>query len=63
MPLKKCSVCAVAAYCGAACQKADWKLHKGQCTGLKASAAAVPGMQGIIQPHTPCRAAYQLSGC
>ena len=40
VPLKKCSVCTVAAYCGAACQKADWKVHKGQCTGLKASAAA-----------------------
>ena len=40
VPLKKCSVCAVAAYCGGACQKADWKAHKGQCAGLKASAAA-----------------------
>ena len=38
VPLKKCSVCAVAAYCGAACQKADWKAHKGQCAGLKAGA-------------------------
>ena len=36
VPLKKCSVCAVAAYCGAACQKTDWKAHKGQCAGLKA---------------------------
>ena len=36
MPLKKCSVCAVAAYCGTSCQKADWKAHKGQCAGLKA---------------------------
>ena len=40
MPLKKCSVCTVAAYCSGACQKADWKAHKGQCAGLKASAAA-----------------------
>ena len=38
VPLKKCSVCAVAAYCGAGCQKADWKAHKGQCAGLKAGA-------------------------
>ena len=38
VPLKKCSVCAVAAYCGASCQKADWKAHKGQCAGLKAGA-------------------------
>ena len=37
-PLKKCSVCSVAAYCGASCQKADWKAHKGQCGGLKAGA-------------------------
>ena len=36
VPLKKCSVCTVAAYCGAGCQKADWKAHKGQCAGLKA---------------------------
>ena len=40
--LKKCSVCAVAAYCGASCQNADWMAHKGQCAGLKAGAASVP---------------------
>ena len=39
VPLKKCSVCAVATYCGAGCQKADWKAHKGQCAGLKAGAS------------------------
>ena len=39
VPLKKCSMCAVAAYCGGVCQKADWKAHKGQCAGLKAGAA------------------------
>ena len=38
VPLQKCSVCAVAAYCGVGCQKADWKAHKGQCAGLKAGA-------------------------
>ena len=37
VPLKKCSVCAAAAYCGAVCQKADWKAHKGQCAGIKAA--------------------------
>ena len=42
VPLKKCSVCAVAAYCGAGCQKTDWKAHKGQCAGLKAGAASLP---------------------
>ena len=39
MPLKKCSGCAVAAYCGAGCQKADWKAHKGQCARIKAGAS------------------------
>ena len=42
VPLKKCSVCAVAAYCGAGCQKADWKAHKGQCAGLKVDANSAP---------------------
>ena len=36
VPLKKCSGCAVAAYCGTGCQKADWMAHKGRCAGLKA---------------------------
>ena len=36
--LKKCSRCAVASYCGAACQKADWKAHKGKCAELKVAA-------------------------
>ena len=40
VPLKKCSVCAIAAYCGADCQKAVWKAHKGQCAGLKAGACS-----------------------
>ena len=46
VPLKKCSVCAVAAYCGTDCQKADWKAHKGQCTELKAGAAASSSASG-----------------
>ena len=40
VPLKKCSGCAVASYCGADCQKVDWRAHKGKCAGLKAAAAA-----------------------
>jgi len=28
---KRCSVCKQASYCGAACQKADWKRHKKDC--------------------------------
>ena len=39
VPLKKCSVCAVAAYCGADCQRADWRVHKRQCAGLEAGAS------------------------
>ena len=30
--LKQCSVCKDAHYCGAACQKSDWKRHRKQCT-------------------------------
>ena len=30
--LKRCSRCKLACYCGAACQKASWKLHKNKCT-------------------------------
>ena len=48
VPMKKCSVCAVAVYCGAGCQKADWKAHKKQCAGLKAGAAAV--LEGAAGP-------------
>ena len=43
VPLKKCSVCVVAVYCGAGCQRADWKAHKGQCAGLKAGATTSSG--------------------
>ena len=42
MPLKRCAVCAVASYCGADCQKADWKAHKGQCVALKAGGVTEP---------------------
>ena len=49
VPLKKCSVCAVAAYCSAGCQNVDWKAHKEQCAGLKAgvSALASAGVAGL----------------
>ena len=49
VPLKLCSKCSVAAYCGAACQKADWKAHKGQCAGLKAGAASASA-KGVLGP-------------
>lgn len=47
VPLKKCSVCAVASYCGAACQKVDWGVHKAQCAGLKAEAASWCAHAGV----------------
>ena len=46
VPLKKCSMCAVALYCGGACQRADWGVHRGQCAGLKAAAALGGGPEG-----------------
>ncbi|KAM0327214.1 hypothetical protein ACHAQA_006348 [Verticillium albo-atrum] len=30
-PLKKCSRCQTAKYCGAECQKKDWRTHRGEC--------------------------------
>ncbi|KAM0752972.1 hypothetical protein T439DRAFT_354437 [Meredithblackwellia eburnea MCA 4105] len=32
---KKCSACATVFYCGAPCQKLDWKRHKHFCTKLR----------------------------
>ncbi len=39
LPLKKCAGCDVALYCGAGCQKVDWKEggHKAKCAGNKAA--------------------------
>jgi hypothetical protein len=37
---KRCSACGVPYYCGAACQRQDWKAHKAAC---KAAAAASGG--------------------
>ncbi|KAK2055947.1 hypothetical protein LY76DRAFT_519366 [Colletotrichum caudatum] len=34
-PLKSCTACGVARYCGKECQKEDWKTHKGDCKVLK----------------------------
>lgn len=33
--LKHCAKCAKARYCGRACQRADWKRHKPECTSKK----------------------------
>jgi hypothetical protein len=36
---KRCSACGGPAYCGAACQKQDWKSHKPACKAAQAAAA------------------------
>ena len=45
VPLKKCSGCTVASYCGSVCQRADWGVHKSRCAGLKAASEATRGHQ------------------
>jgi tetratricopeptide (TPR) repeat protein len=37
---KRCSACGVPAYCGPACQKAHWKVHKPECKAARAASAA-----------------------
>jgi hypothetical protein len=39
-PLKRCSACALAAYCGADCQRLDWRRHKPECRAAAAARAA-----------------------
>ena len=34
-PPLKCGACRVAKYCGGACQKENWSIHKGRCADLK----------------------------
>ena len=33
--LQRCSACGLMKYCGRACQKEDWKIHKAECKFLK----------------------------
>ena len=40
-PLKSCAACRQVCYCGAACQRADWRRHKPEC---RASVAAVKAL-------------------
>ena len=30
--MKRCAKCKTRAYCSADCQRADWKLHKAECS-------------------------------
>ncbi|KAK3258073.1 hypothetical protein CYMTET_32868 [Cymbomonas tetramitiformis] len=39
LPLKSCARCRTAAYCGPACQKSHWKVHKPECAALAAHSA------------------------
>jgi hypothetical protein len=39
----KCSGCRVVRYCGAACQRADWRAHKPACAALQQQAAEKAG--------------------
>ena len=40
--LKRCSKCSVVHYCSSACQTADWKDHKAECSGLLQWAKEAP---------------------
>jgi hypothetical protein len=40
-PLKSCAGCGRVAYCGGACQKADWRRHKRWCAAENAADAAL----------------------
>ena len=39
---RQCSGCRLARYCGAACQKADWRAHKAACRELARRRQAAP---------------------
>ena len=46
-PLKVCSACRVIHYCSPACQRADWRRHKGECVG-RSKVRAVAAEGGVI---------------
>jgi len=48
--MKICSVCLVARYCGAACQKLHWKAHKPECKRIQAQNAAGPVGSDVAGP-------------
>jgi hypothetical protein len=49
--LQLCGGCRVAAYCGAAHQRADWKRHKKECSGAFAAQASKMMMQNALVCH------------
>ncbi|KZP00401.1 hypothetical protein CALVIDRAFT_274594 [Calocera viscosa TUFC12733] len=48
--LLRCSKCQNALYCGAACQKAHWKEHRGQCKSKSTEEQPIPA-QVVFQKH------------
>ena len=46
--LKRCAVCKQASYCGAVCQKADWKHHKQKFHGTIPLVVVVPPVEDVI---------------
>ena len=59
--LLRCSLCKARSYCSAACQKADWKTHKAQCSppptpSPAAAAAAAPSQPLAAAPAAPAQA-------
>ena len=51
---KRCSMCHAQFYCGAACQKADWRDHKSDCKMMsKKDTADVACVQPIVSPDSP----------
>ena len=59
--LRRCAGCARARYCGAACQEADWALHKPACAVLKRGPLGRwrvgPGGQHVWEPSEAALAA------
>lgn len=61
--LGRCSGCSVAAYCGAACQKADWRAHRAECGAAAAWVwSGVFDRADAITAHLLSRLASGLGG-
>ena len=42
VPLKRCAACHATSYCGVACQRADWDVHKIFCVGPDVAVTTAP---------------------